>query len=548
MAYAERVRSPKGDYWRGRYQDPDGRYLTVRDAGGRVIRYPAKLDAEHGADDAESAVRGGDWIDPRAGLVTFGEWASAWYRKQDLAESTMENYRQHLVYHLLPYFQHKALADISEEMIGKWARSERARGYEPDSIRTWRATLHTCLEDATGTHISVNPATRKRGRGKRSGRAAGDSAEEKMITDPLGVLLIAERMAILSGRDDELVMVVTGFWDALRLGETVGLESRYVRPRTLRVDWQLHEIGGKDPGTGAPGGRLVRCPPKDGSRGTLDQPQFLARLLAEHIMRTRPEPCPCHGKTYVFRGMGIPRGPRGSMSMRELAALAGVSETVVATVLGKPGRVSEQTRRHVEAVIAACGYRREAGTDRPAWHWRRSAFEELFTAAASGWLPARAPLPRRPVPVAGDWPGMRVRGRNAQGRAQFCWLPVAEGLTPHGLRHSAKTWMEEEGIPEVLSEQRLRHEIAGISGRYRHVTQRMRDELVAAMTAAWEGALDARLAMSERSPAAVLDTLLRERLEARRPRAVPRNSPETSEAVLPFPRGTASDLGRGGRI
>ena len=27
-----------------------------------------------------------------------------------------------------------------------------------------------------------------------------------------------------------------------------------------------------------------------------------------------------------------------------------------------------------------------------------------------------------------------------------CWLPVKNGLTPHGLRHSHKTWMERRGV------------------------------------------------------------------------------------------------------
>jgi hypothetical protein len=32
-------------------------------------------------------------------------------------------------------------------------------------------------------------------------------------------------------------------------------------------------------------------------------------------------------------------------------------------------------------------------------------------------------------------------------------------LGPHGLRHSHKTWMAEDGIPEILAEQRLGHEV-----------------------------------------------------------------------------------------
>ena len=538
MAYAEKVPSPSGDYWRGRFKDPSGRWLTVRDEQGRALRFGKKADAETAADDTESDVRHGRHRDPSAGQVTFAEWAAEWYGEQELAASTMANMRRHLQEHLLAAFGALPLAGIDAAAIGKWERSERAV-YAAASVRTWRGTLHTVLEDAVGKHIAANPATRKRGRGKRSGRKGSSRGPEKVITPPLGALLIAERMAILSGRDDEFAMVVTAFWDGLRLGELIGLEKQYARPKTLRVEWQLHEVEGE----------LLRCPPKDESYGTLDQPPFLSRLLVGHIARTRPQPCPCHGQAYLFRGMGRPRGGRrDGVTLRDVAVIAGVSQTVVATVAGGKGRVGAETRAHVEEVIAATGYVPAAAPEGPAWHWRRSSFEELFTAAASGWLPARSPLPRRPVPLEGDWPGTRVRGRNAQGRAEICWLPVAEGLTPHGLRHSHKTWMEETRIPEVLSEDRLRHEIPGISGAYRHVTPAMRVDLVRAMTGAWESALDERLAMSPRSPVPVLGALLEERLEARKPKVVPRDSPESPSGVLPFPVNTPSDLGRGGRI
>lgn len=537
MAYAEKVPSPSGAYWRGRYKDPEGRYLTVRDEQGRVVRFTAKKDAEQAADDAESDVRKGRWRDPSAGRITFAEWADEWYAGLDLAVSTMSNIKRHLQEHLLPAFGSESLGDIGAAAIGRWERAEKAQGYKASSVRTWRGTLHTCLEDAVGRHVAANPATRKRGRGKRAGRKSGGRGPEKVITSPLGALLIAERMAILSGRDDEFVMTVAAFWDGLRLGEFIGMEKTYVRPKALRIEWQLHEVDGT----------LLRCPPKDESYGDIGHPPFLADLLAAHIARTHPEPCPCHGKAYVFRGMGRPRSG-GTVPLRVVAAAAGVSETAAASVLTGKGRAGEAAHRAVERAVKETGYKREPAPESPAWHWRRSAFEEMFTAAASGWFPARSPLPRRTVPLAGEWPGIRVRGRNSQGRAEFCWLPVAAGLTPHGLRHSSKTWMEEARIPEVLSEERLRHEIPGISGAYRHVTPVMRRDLNEAMTGAWEEAIDARLAMSASSPVPVLDSLLRERLEARKPALVPRNSPGDAEGVLPFPGNTPADLGRGGEI
>ncbi len=53
---------------------------------------------------------------------------------------------------------------------------------------------------------------------------------------------------------------------------------------------------------------------------------------------------------------------------------------------------------------------------------------------------------------------MPVRGRNAAGRADACWVPVATGLTPHGLRHTFKTLMEELGTPGKLMDELMGHE------------------------------------------------------------------------------------------
>jgi len=545
MAYAQRVRSPKGGYWTARYQDPSGSWVSVRDERARVIRYDGKREAKKAAEAAEAAVRGGRWHDPKAGSILFADWADEWYDSYDLADSTHANRRRHLENHLLPFFGSRALREVSAAMILKWKRAEKAAGYSEGSIRTWHGTLHLILEDAVPRHIAENPATRKRGRGRRSGRAASPSrAPERVIAGPLGILLIAERASILTGQDQEFVMIQALFWEALRLGECIGLEKPHVRPRnrpgTLRVEHQLHEVDG----------RLVRCPPKDDSRGNPEMPPFMLAMLDSHLRQNPPVPCPCHGQAYVFRGAGD-SPPRWNRPLRELAAHLGVSQTVVQSAMGGRGRVGEETRRQVLGAAAALGYRKEAPGGQ-AHHWRRSAFEALFTAAASGWHPPKAPMPRRPVLARGEWPGERAQGRNAEARAEMCWLPVAEGMTPHGTRHSIKTLLEERRIPEILSEAHMRHDIPGVTAVYRHVTPAMRAELAGMMTAEWEAALGARLEMSPRSPVAVLDALLQEMSEGRRLRLadpiVTRISPGAPEAVLPFRGRTASDQRRGDRI
>jgi hypothetical protein len=137
---------------------------------------------------------------------------------------------------------------------------------------------------------------------------------------------------------------------------------------------------------------------------------------------------------------------------------------------------------------------------------------------------------------ADPFPGVPVRGRGAQARAEMSWLPIATGLTPHGLKHSHKTLMVGLRTPEVLSHERLGHEMGGIGSVYSHVTSAMRAELCEQLTGLWERALDARLAMSPGSPVPALDGLLRARAAKKKgddPMIVSPVSPQAG--LLPAP-------------
>jgi integrase len=324
------------------------------------------------------------------------------------------------------------------------------------------------------------------------------------VTSALGTLLIAERAALLSGRDDEFVAIVLMGFTGIRWGELVGLETQFARRNVVRVEWQLYELDT---------GGLVRCPPKDDSHRTVDVPGWLEALLAEHIARTRPRPCPCHGRTYVFRGHRPANGSARAAGPKlvDVARRAGVSTGTVSAVLNRPDTVPEGTLARVAAAIADLRYVR---TDYPqgelAPHWRRTGFATwLFQPAATGWYPRVSPHDPRPVPILGEpWPGVPVRGRGAAARADACWTSVARGLTPHGLRHSHKTLMQELGVPAVLQDERMGHEDGSVQARYSHVTAAMRRKLLADLTGAWHRAVEARRELAPRSPVAVLDHLL----------------------------------------
>lgn len=499
MGYAE----ARQGYFRARYKLPDGRYGTVKEASGRSMRFTTRSAAEKAADAEEAKVDAGLWRDPSVGRERFEDYVSNWYANQDLAASTMQNYRRHIEEHLLPEFQGMALGDIKRAHITTWIRKERQRGYKPSSLKTWRGTLHLLLEDAVDEGlIPFNPASVRRGRGKRAGRSS-DRGPEKTVTNALGLLLIAERASLLSGRDDEFVAIITMGYTGLRWGELVGLEQRYLRRGSLRVEAQLYELDT---------GQLVKCPPKDDSYRDIDIPDWLHRLATDHIARASIGPCACHCAKHVFRGLSAANGTfrHPGAKLVDVARRAGVSTGTVSNVLNRSHAVAEATRAKVEAAIAELGYVRNAVNVQPAEHWRRSGFAGwIFQPAATGIYPRRAPNPPHPVPLLAEpWPGIPARGRGAANRAEACWTPIAQGLTPHGLRHGHMVMLDEFGTPSVLTEERFGHRNGSVSARYKHVSRTMRAELLQNLTELWNQTLDERLALHPRSPVAALDKLL----------------------------------------
>lgn len=493
--------------FRARYRDAAGAKCTVRDEAGDARIYRTKSEALKAARDAEADVRSGRHRDPKLGLETFAEYANRWYAAQELASSTMQNYRHHIEEHLLPHFGELTLKELDKAAILQWERAETEAKYAASSIKTWRGTLHVMLADAVQQGLVLtNHAARQRGRGRRAGRSARRTPE-KAITSALGALLVAERASLLSGRDDEFVLIMADAETAMRWGELVGLEPEYVREKTIRVEHQLYELDS---------GELEECPPKEDSYRTLDITPWLSRLLTEFRKGRTLKACDCHGKTYFFTGYGSPNGKASSgVTLKEVAARAGISVGTVSNVLNRPDRVTEETRARVIGAMTELGYERGAVAGEHAAHHRRSGFATwLFQPAATGWYPPKAPQPKRLVPLLAEpWPGVPARGRGAAGRAEVCWVPVAKGLTPHGLRHLAKTLMEELGTPPKLMDERMGHLDGSVQARYSHVTDAMRERLMEGLTEVWQEALDARLAMHPRSAVGALDRLLLERAE-----------------------------------
>jgi hypothetical protein len=300
MAYAEK-RGKGPTPWRVKYKLPNG--LETSESG-----FETKAAALAWGRAQETKIREGRWTDPNAGKITVGEWIDRWLPLQDVGISTEET-REYLIRRFIrPAWGESELGSLSTEEITKWENALPARtGISRRVAGDARSLLCTILGDAAATKpplIPYNPAIRPRNRGRRTGRRLA-RAPQRVWATPLETLLVAERAALLSGRDDDFTMVVVIAYTGLRWGETIGLECEYAHPNEIHVEWQLRELRSV----------LHRLPPKDDSYRSpnwepclpVDLPPFLAGLLAHQVQDRPRKPCACttqHGGSgqYVFLG------------------------------------------------------------------------------------------------------------------------------------------------------------------------------------------------------------------------------------------------------
>jgi integrase len=105
-------------------------------------------------------------------------------------------------------------------------------------------------------------------------------------------------------------------------------------------------------------------------------------------------------------------------------------------------------------------------------------------------------------------PLSRLRAAASEDITLASWLAVSPRLTPHGLRHGHKTWVDEDQIADVLKSERLGHEEPGMRGVYGHVSLVMREELKSRLQARWEESLRQHAQLASRSAVSLLDRLL----------------------------------------
>lgn len=376
------------------------KYRRPDGSEGSESGFETKAAALRWGRDQEASISAGSWTDPDAGKMLVSEWIEYWQPAQDVGLSTTDTRGYLIRRFILPAWRNCALASLGADEIGAWEKAIPARtGVSRSTAADVRSLLCTILGDAvTGKLIRYNPALRPRNLGRRTGRKLERSPQRAWVT-PLQTLLLAERAALITGRAGDFTLIIAIGYTGLRWGEAIGLERPFLRKTAVEVEWQLREINGT----------FHRIPPKDDSYRSpkwepclpVDLPDFLAGLLASQAKDTSGRRCSC-ARAHGGSGQYLFLGPDGG-------------------------------------------------------HYRRSNYaRRIFRPACDGrYEPAGAKPAKIVIVDATIAPGIPTA-------LLACWLPVKPGLTPHGLRHSHKTWMTEDGIPEILAERRLGHEVPGM--------------------------------------------------------------------------------------
>lgn len=222
------IRALSSGRFQVRYRSPDGRMRPA------PTTFATKKAAQRWLTLKEAEIAQGDWFDPEAGALPFGEYAAEWIEHRDLTRKTRRTYEDLLRLHLEPTFGNVLLSEIKEADIRRWRssrlRRKTGRAQVPKAYRLLRAVLNTAVKDRL---IRENPC--------QIDGAGLEDTEERPVLSVSEVFDLADA---IKPRYRSLVLLAT--FGSMRWGELAGLRRRHldVEARTVRVRETVSDVGG----------------------------------------------------------------------------------------------------------------------------------------------------------------------------------------------------------------------------------------------------------------------------------------------------------------
>jgi integrase len=203
----------------------------------------------------------GTYLDPRAGRITFGDFAESWRVIQQHRPTTAAQVEGHLRRHVYPIIGARALRDLKPSTIQAWAKGLALSPATAKVIATYVSMiLKAAVRDGL---IPTNPA--------EGIKLAKVEVHQIVIPTTEDVQAISEAMP-----DRYRAMVTLAAGTGLRQGEVFGLTLDRVDflRRSVRVDRQLQTV------TGPP----ALCAPKTAaSVRSVPLPDVVLSALSEHL-------------------------------------------------------------------------------------------------------------------------------------------------------------------------------------------------------------------------------------------------------------------------
>jgi integrase len=236
--------------WRARYRDPAGKE--------HAKHFARRVDAERFLTSVEHSKLTGGYVDPRAGRITFAEWAEQWQAAQVWRPNTATS-AHHALRHGLERFGDRQLQTIRPSEVQAWVRDLKDR-LAPAVVRLAYQYFSAAMKAAvTDRLIASSPC---------------DGVKVPAVERERVVPLTVEQVKVLAdAMPDRLrALVILGAGTGLRTSEALAVTVDRVNwmRRTLTVDRQL-------------AGREFAPPKSRESRRTIPLPDLVLEALSLHL-------------------------------------------------------------------------------------------------------------------------------------------------------------------------------------------------------------------------------------------------------------------------
>ncbi len=255
------IKRPDGR-WRARYRDAEGKE--------HARHFGRKVDGQRWLDEVTASVVTGQYVDPRAGRITFQDYAEAWRQSQVHRPSSAAHVETMLRRHAYPSFGGRQLASLRPSDVQSWVKK---LGTDSDGRKALAPATVGVVHGLVAAIFKAAVRDRKLPSSPCDGIKLPKREPRQIValTTPAVLALTASVPPRYAG----LITLAAG--TGLRQGEAFGLTLDRVDflRRTLTVDRQLILLAGQQPQHGPPKTRA--------SYRSVPLPQVVLEALAEHL-------------------------------------------------------------------------------------------------------------------------------------------------------------------------------------------------------------------------------------------------------------------------